>query len=57
MNAYDLQRPGEIDFDSARRVATEFLAGHRDIWTTARTFARLALDGHDAWVPTEVRLR
>ena len=37
----------------ARRVVTEFLAGQRDMWTTARTFARLSLDGHESWVPTE----
>lgn len=53
LKAYAARRPGEIEFDMARRVATEFLAGRRDMWTTARTFAQLSLDGHESWVPRE----
>jgi hypothetical protein len=50
---YEALRPGELTFDYARRVAEEFLAGERDLWSTARAFTGLWYDGHEDWVPSE----
>jgi hypothetical protein len=50
---YAALRPGELDYDYARRIAEEFLAGQRDRWSTARAFTRLWHDGHEDWVPRE----
>ena len=50
---YEDLRPGELTFDYARRVAEEFLAGERDLWSTARAFTGLWYDGNEDWVPSE----
>jgi len=50
---YEALRPGELVYDHARRIAEEFLAGQRDLWSTARAFTRLWHDGNEAWVPRE----
>jgi hypothetical protein len=46
-------RKGELSYDFARRVAEQFLAGQRDLWSTARAFTMLWHEGHEEWVPSE----
>ena len=50
---YAAHRPGALLTDHARRVATEYLEGRRDLRSTCRTFAILWAEGHDDWVPSE----
>jgi hypothetical protein len=51
---YDERRPGQLDYDTAKRVARDFLAGQRDLWSTARELTRLWHEGHENWIPSEV---
>jgi hypothetical protein len=51
--AYQVYRPGEMARDRARRVATEFLDGGRDLWSTARILSSLRFEGLEACIPDE----
>jgi hypothetical protein len=46
-------RPGELAYDFAQRTAEQFLAGQRDLWSTAHAFTRLWHEGHEDWVSSE----
>lgn len=48
---YAAHRPGLLLGDHARRVATEYIEGRRDLWRTTSAFANLWSAGHDDWVP------
>jgi hypothetical protein len=50
---YEARRPGEMDYDEAYRLATQFLAGQRDLWSVARAFTQLSHNGHEEWIPSE----
>jgi hypothetical protein len=50
---YAQRRPGALPADQARRVAREFLADDRDLWSTCATLARLWSQGGEDWVPID----
>lgn len=43
----------QLEYDMMRRVATEFLAGERDVWRTTAPFARLIATGEYGWIPLD----
>jgi hypothetical protein len=51
--AYELHRTGEVSRDYARRVATEFLEGDRDLWSATRVLSTLRFEGPEGWIPDE----
>jgi hypothetical protein len=53
LSTYEARRPGEMDYDMAHRLATQFLAGQCDLWAVASGFTQLWHSGHEAWVPSE----
>jgi hypothetical protein len=50
---YAERRPGALPIDRARRVAREFLDGHRDLWSTSATLATIWRTDGEEWVPIE----
>ncbi len=43
----------QLEYDMMRRVATEYLAGERDVWRTTAPFARLIATGEYGWIPLD----
>ena len=51
---YAERYPGELPIDQARRVATEYLNGARNLHSAMRVLASIRFDAPDDWIPDEI---